>query len=81
MAVNERSDLFRTARLDDLLDGMTPAELVLRYTLSHPHCHTTIVGTLNVEHLRTNMAAAQKGPLPADVVREIRSRVEAAGAH
>jgi hypothetical protein len=30
-------------------------------------------------YLRANPAAARKGPLPANVAREIRSRVEAAG--
>jgi aryl-alcohol dehydrogenase-like predicted oxidoreductase len=78
LAGKERTDLFRAAKLEELLDGMTPAEIVLRYTLSHPHCHTTIVGTMNVDHLRENLAAAAKGPLPAGVAQEIRKRVAAA---
>jgi aryl-alcohol dehydrogenase-like predicted oxidoreductase len=61
--------------LDDLLDGASRTELILRYTLSHPDLHTTIVGTLNPEHLASNLDAARKGPLPADVVAEARRRL------
>lgn len=65
-----------SARLDELLvDGMDRAELILRYTLSHPHCHTTIVGTCNKEHLAANVAAAQKGPLDDEVYAEVTRRV------
>lgn len=70
------NDIWTRARLDEvLLDGMSRTELILRYTLSHPHCHTTIVGTSNPEHLAENLAAAQRGPLPPDLYQEIRSRV------
>ncbi|MBN1866927.1 aldo/keto reductase [Candidatus Sumerlaeota bacterium] len=61
------SDLWRRARLDDLLDGMKPSEFLLRFTLSHPHCDTTIVGTCDAEHLAENLAAVAAGPLPQDV--------------
>lgn len=65
------------AGLDDLLDGETPTHFVLRYTLSLPALSTTIVGTSSVEHLRANVAAALRGPLPADVFAEATRRVEA----
>jgi aryl-alcohol dehydrogenase-like predicted oxidoreductase len=71
-----RIDLWEKARLDDLVpDGMTPAELILRYTLSHPACHTTIVGTLNPDHLAANVAAARKGSLDQDLYSELTRRV------
>ena len=36
------NDAWTAAGLDDLLsEEMNRAELILRYTLSHPHCHTT----------------------------------------
>jgi aryl-alcohol dehydrogenase-like predicted oxidoreductase len=56
---------------------MKPAELILRHTITHPVCHTTIVGTRSVEHLTENLAAAAKGPLPDDVCEEVRCRVAA----
>jgi len=72
------NDIWTRARLDEVLpDGMKRVELILRYTLSHPHCHTTIVGTCNPDHLAENLAAAARGPLPADLYEEIRSRIAA----
>jgi aryl-alcohol dehydrogenase-like predicted oxidoreductase len=67
--------LGRKARLEELTGGMSPSELILRYTLSHPHAHTVIVGTMNVEHLKANVQAAQKGPLPKDLYDQVRRRV------
>jgi aryl-alcohol dehydrogenase-like predicted oxidoreductase len=47
--------------------GMSNMEFVLRFTLSHPGLSTTIVGTANPAHLASNIAIADKGPLPADL--------------
>jgi aryl-alcohol dehydrogenase-like predicted oxidoreductase len=69
-----------TARLDELLDGMSRTAFMLRFTLSHPDLDTTIVGTGSIEHLRENVAVAAAGPLPDDVLREAKSRLTAAGA-
>jgi aryl-alcohol dehydrogenase-like predicted oxidoreductase len=68
------------AGLDELLDGMTRIEFMLRFTLSHPGLDTTIVGTANLDHLHDNVRAAAQGPLPADVVDEAKRRLDAAGA-
>ena len=59
----ERWAKWDKAGLDELLDGMNRYEFVLRYTLTHPSCNTTIVGTADIEHLRSNIATAKKGPL------------------
>lgn len=75
------NDVWTQAQLDELLPaGMKRAELILRYTLSHPHCHTTIVGTCNPQHLTDNLAAAAAGPLPADLCEQISTRVAALSA-
>lgn len=72
------NDVWTRAKLDEILPhGMAKAELVLRYTLSHPHCHTTIVGTCNAQHLADNIAAANAGPLPQELFDEISERVAA----
>jgi aryl-alcohol dehydrogenase-like predicted oxidoreductase len=75
VAAASRVEAWKKAGLEELLDGMSPAEMILRATLSHPDCHTTIIGTLNVEHIKANVAAAAKGPLPAKLYEEIRRRV------
>lgn len=70
------NDVWASAGLNALLpEGMSRAELILRFTLTHPDCHTTIVGTCNPEHLAENLAAAAKGPLPRALYDEVRLRV------
>jgi aryl-alcohol dehydrogenase-like predicted oxidoreductase len=68
------------ANLDELLDGTSRTEFLLRFTLSHPDLDTTIVGTANLDHFRANVAAATKGPLPDDVVAETKRRLDDVGA-
>jgi aryl-alcohol dehydrogenase-like predicted oxidoreductase len=66
--------------LDELLNGMSRMEFMLRFTLSHPGLSTTIVGTSNPDHLAGNIEVAAKGPLPAGVVEEAKRRLNDAGA-
>jgi aryl-alcohol dehydrogenase-like predicted oxidoreductase len=72
-----RRDRFERAGLDQLLDGMSRMEFMLRFTISHPDLHTTIVGTANPAHLSANLEAASKGPLPADMYEEAKRRLDA----
>lgn len=73
--VESRRDRWEQADLDDLLDDMTPMEFMLRFTLSHPDLHTTIVGTANLEHLAGNVAVARQGPLAPDVYETAKQRL------
>jgi aryl-alcohol dehydrogenase-like predicted oxidoreductase len=73
-------DRWEQAKLDDLLDGISRIEFTLRFTLSHPGLHTTIVGTSKVEHLHDNIQAAKKGPLPEKIVNEAKRRLAGVGA-
>jgi aryl-alcohol dehydrogenase-like predicted oxidoreductase len=73
-------DRWEQAKLDELLYGLSRIEFTLRFTLSHPALHTTIVGTKNLDHLRANIEAAKKGPLPADIVAEAKRRLDRVGA-
>ncbi len=62
-SVQALNDVWSRAGLDEMLpSGVSRAELILRYTLSHPHCHTTIVGTCNEDHLAENLAAGKVRP-------------------
>jgi len=70
------NEVWQQAGLDEVLPvGMSRAELILRYTLSHPDCHTTIVGTCSHAHLAENLKAAAIGRLPDELHREITRRV------
>jgi aryl-alcohol dehydrogenase-like predicted oxidoreductase len=61
-----------------LLGDMSPMEFVLRFTVRHPGLSSTIVGTSNLDHLRTNLMMAEKGPLPADLYELAKQRLSPA---
>lgn len=47
---------------------LPPGELLLRWAVFHPAVHVTIAGTTRAANLEANVAAVEKGPLPADVL-------------
>jgi aryl-alcohol dehydrogenase-like predicted oxidoreductase len=76
----DRWVVWEKAQLDELLDeGESRTGFILRFTLSHPHMSTTIVGTKNPEHLAENIRIATKGPLPTDVYEEAKRRLKSVG--
>jgi len=80
LAEGEGQRRWDSARLDDLLNGMSRLEFMLRFTLSHPGISTTIVGTSNLDHLGANVTAAAGGPLPASLYQEAKQRLALAAA-
>ena len=67
------------ANLDEFLGAeMSRSELILRYTISHPHCDTTIVGTCNSDHLHENINSLRKGSLEPALYEAITQRVNQA---
>jgi aryl-alcohol dehydrogenase-like predicted oxidoreductase len=77
---DELSGRWDKAQLDDLLDGMSRIEFMVRFAIAEPALDTTIIGTKNLDHLRDNVAAARKGPLPANLVTEAKRRLDATGS-
>jgi aryl-alcohol dehydrogenase-like predicted oxidoreductase len=75
----ERWELWQRAGLDEILDGMTRMEFILRFTFSHPDLDTTIVGTVSLDHLRENLDALVKGPIEPDLYTEAKRRLCEAG--
>jgi aryl-alcohol dehydrogenase-like predicted oxidoreductase len=71
---------WQKARLDDLLGSMTPMEFILRFTFTHPGMATNIVGTIDPTHLRNNVDALRKGPLPPALYAEAKRRLATAGS-
>lgn len=47
-------------------------QIALRFTLSQPGVHTAIIGTTDREHAERNIAAAEKGALPVEVIEKLR---------
>jgi aryl-alcohol dehydrogenase-like predicted oxidoreductase len=73
---HDMSSRWGKARLDELLNGMSRIEFMVRFAISEPALDTTIIGTKNLDHLRDNFASALKGPLPADLVAEAKRRLD-----
>ena len=71
---------WRQAQLDELLEGLSPMEFILRFTFTNPDLDTTIVGTVNAAHLQANIDALEHGPLPPDLYEEAKRRLAAAGS-
>src|ERR1022692_3806318 len=78
LAQGEGQRRWESSGVQDLLAGMSRLEFVLRFTLSHPALSSTIVGTSTMDHLRSNLAIAGKGPLPADLYKEAKRRLQPA---
>ena len=71
---------FERARLDELrAENESRTAFMVRFTLSHPHTHTNIVGTTNLNHLTENTKAVLTGPLAAGVYEEAKRRLDAVG--
>lgn len=71
---------FEDAGLDELREqGESRTSFMLRFTLTHPHANTIIVGTLQPDHLKENVQAIQRGSLASDVYEEAKRRLDAIG--
>jgi aryl-alcohol dehydrogenase-like predicted oxidoreductase len=58
--------------------GLSLPELGIRFVLSHPDVHCVLMGARSAAEVEQNAAAANRGPLPADLLRrldEIAARV------
>ncbi|HEX4220448.1 MAG TPA: aldo/keto reductase [Acidimicrobiales bacterium] len=75
LSVGEGQRRWEASGIDEVLGDMSRLEFVLRFTLSHPSLSSTIVGTSNIDHLRTNIAFAERGPLPADLYEQAKERL------
>ena len=76
----EARTIWERARIDELLDGMSRIEFMIRFVLSNDNVDTAIVATTNESHLTANIGYANKGPLPAAVMQEARRRLADAGS-
>ena len=76
----ERWEIWDKANLDELLaPGENRTGFLLRFTISHPGMHTTIVGSLYPSHIADNLRIVNTGPLPHDVYSEAKRRLEEVG--
>ena len=52
--------------------GLPLPELALRFVLSNDAVSTVLTGVRSIEELESNVAAAEKGPLPENVLAELK---------
>jgi aryl-alcohol dehydrogenase-like predicted oxidoreductase len=71
---NLRATLERVQTVRELLpEGMSMAELALRFILSNPDVSTVIPGMRKREHVQANIAASDAGPLDAGLLQRLRA--------
>ncbi|NMB87226.1 MAG: aldo/keto reductase [Chloroflexi bacterium] len=71
---NLRSSLERVERLKaDLPQGMSLPDAALRFILSSPDVSTVIPGMRKLNHVDSNIAASDAGPLPAELLEKLRA--------
>jgi aryl-alcohol dehydrogenase-like predicted oxidoreductase len=56
-----------------LRDGMTMSELALRFILSNPDVSVVIPGMRKAQHVQSNIATSDAGPLPDELVTALRA--------
>jgi aryl-alcohol dehydrogenase-like predicted oxidoreductase len=78
-ADGEVQQLWQRARLDELLDGMSRIEFMIRFVLSNDAVDLPLVATTNEAHLAANIEYAMKGPLDKEVFKTACQRLDAAG--
>jgi aryl-alcohol dehydrogenase-like predicted oxidoreductase len=70
---NLANTMERVDKLKQILPpGMSLPQMALRFVLSHPAVSTTIIGMRKSEHVRENIALSDQGPLPPDLLRELK---------
>jgi aryl-alcohol dehydrogenase-like predicted oxidoreductase len=71
---NLKSSVEHAEKLRPLVpQGMSMAEMALRFTLNHPAVSTVIPGMRKTAHVDANIACSAAGPLPADLHATLRA--------
>lgn len=78
-ADGEVKTLWENAKLDELLNGMSRIEFMIRFVLSNPNVDVALVATTDEAHLAADIAYAAKGPLDAATYKTACERIDAAG--
>jgi aryl-alcohol dehydrogenase-like predicted oxidoreductase len=78
-AQGEVQGLWQRARLDELLDGMSRIEFMIRFVLSNDDVDVGLVATTDASHLTADIAYAMKGQLDAALYGTARQRLADAG--
>jgi aryl-alcohol dehydrogenase-like predicted oxidoreductase len=70
---NLKSSVEHAERLKPIVpEGMSMPEMALRFILNHPVVSTIIPGMRKLEHVQSNMAASDRGPVPEELHNKLR---------
>ena len=70
---NLKQTMARVNKLKSILPGnLSLPDAALRFILSNPTVSTTIVGMRKPDHVRQNIAVSDAGPLPADLLQQLK---------
>ena len=75
----DAQELLRLVGGKDNIVAVTHCITRMRFALADPHIGTVICGSGNPAHIRANVRAAEKGPLPASIYIEAKRRLDALG--
>jgi aryl-alcohol dehydrogenase-like predicted oxidoreductase len=78
-APGQAQELWEKAKLEDLLNGMSPIEFMIRFVLANNDIDVTLVATTDDAHLAADIEYASKGPLDSELVRSVVRRTNEAG--
>jgi aryl-alcohol dehydrogenase-like predicted oxidoreductase len=65
---------------DDLFEGASKVEFMLRFAMSHSDVSSTVVGTIFPSELIANVLTAEKGPLSPEIYAEAKRRFASMGS-
>ena len=73
-AENLKNTVARVDKLKPLVPkNMTLPVMALRFILSNPTVHTTIIGMRKPDHVKENIATSDAGPLPGDLLQKLKA--------
>jgi aryl-alcohol dehydrogenase-like predicted oxidoreductase len=79
-ADGEVREVWQRAGLDDLREGMSRIEFMIRFVLTNPAVDVALVATTDPAHLADDIVCADRGPLDATTFREACERLASAGS-
>lgn len=78
-AAGEAQKLWERAGFDELLEGMSRIEFMIRFVLSNDNVDVALVATTDETHLKADVEYAAKGPLDPELYQAAKRRLDAAG--
>lgn len=80
MKDGQAKSIWEAAGMDEVLGGMSRIEFMIRFATTNSNIDISLTGTGNLDHLRENVEAANKGPLDHGLYSEAIRRLTLSGS-